>query len=117
MKMNKLMLAVGVFSVGIATAASSYHVRFVDPTWVAGTELKAGVYDVKVDPAGKVTFKMGKNVVETTGKVEAGDTKFSETQVSTKSVNGQQQLQEMDLGGSKSKITFGGSAGTEAGTR
>jgi hypothetical protein len=117
MKMNKLMLAVGVFFVGIATAASNYHIRLVDPTWVGQTELKPGEYDVKVDSAGKVTFKMGKNVVEVPGKVEPGSRAFSETQISTKSINGQQQLLEMDLGGSKSKITFSGSAAVEAGTR
>jgi hypothetical protein len=34
MKMFKLMLGVCVFSLGIATAASTYHVKIADPTWV-----------------------------------------------------------------------------------
>ena len=62
MKMNKLILGACVFSLGIATAASSYHVRIADPTWVGGTQLKPGEYEVKVD-GDKVTFKQGKNVM------------------------------------------------------
>ncbi len=49
MKINKLMLGACVFSLGIATAASTYHVKIADPTWVGQTELKPGEYDVKVD--------------------------------------------------------------------
>jgi hypothetical protein len=117
MKMNKLMLGACVFSLGIATAASSYSVRISDPTWVGQNELKPGDYQVKVDPAGKVTFKMGKNVVEVPAKVEDATSKFSDTELSTKSVNGKSQLKEIDLGGTKSKITFTDASGVEAGTR
>jgi hypothetical protein len=117
MKMNKLMLAGCVFSLGIATAASSYHVKIADPTWVGQNELKPGEYEVKVDPAGKVTFKMGKNVVEAPAKIETNASKYSDTQLNTKSVNGQPQLRELDLGGTKSKLTFGDASTVEAGTR
>jgi hypothetical protein len=81
--------------------------------------LKPGEYDVTVDTAGKVTFKMGKNVVEAPAKVETNASKFADTQMNTKSVNGQSQLKELDLGGTKSKIvfTFGDAAVAEAGTR
>jgi hypothetical protein len=116
MKFNKLMLAACVFSLGIATAASTYHVKIADPTWVGQNELKPGDYNVTVD-AGKVTFKMGKNVVEAPAKIETSASKFSDTQLSTKSVNGQSQLKELDLGGTKSKITFGDASVAEAGTR
>ncbi len=117
MKMNKLMLGACVFSLGIATAASTYHVKIADPMWVGQNELKPGEYDVKVDQAGKVTFKMGKNVIETPGKVETNTSKFSDTMMNTKTVNGQSQLKELDLGGTKSKITFGEGSAAEAGTR
>jgi len=117
MMMNKLMLGAAVFALGIAAAASSYHVKIVDPTWVGQSELKPGEYEVKVDTAGKVTFKQGKNVIETPAKVETNTSKYSDTQLSTKSVNGQAQLKEIDLGGTKSKLTFGEGSGVEAGTR
>jgi hypothetical protein len=115
--MNKLMLGACVFSLGIATAASSYHIKIADPTWVGQTELKPGEYDVKVDPAGKVSFKTGKNVIEVPAKIETSTSKFADTQVSTKNVSGQAQLQELDLGGTKSKLVFTDASAVEAGTR
>jgi hypothetical protein len=117
MKMNKLMLGACVFSLGIATAASTYHVKIADPTWVGQNELKPGEYDVKVDAAGKVTFKMGKNVIEAPAKIETSTSKFADTLVNTKSVNGQAQLKELDLGGTASKIVFTDASALDAGTR
>ena len=103
MKMKKLMIGACVFSLGIAAAASSYHVRIADPTWVGGSELKPGEYEVKVD-GDKVTFKQGKNVVAVGAKVETSANKFSDTQMDIKTENGQAKLKELDLGGTKSKI-------------
>lgn len=117
MKMYILMLGACVFSLGIATAASTYHVKIADPTWVGQNELKPGDYNVTVDAAGKVTFKMGKKVVEAPAKVETNAAKFSDTQLNTKSVNGQPQLKELDLGGTNSKIMFTDASAIEAGTR
>jgi hypothetical protein len=74
MKMSKLLLGACVFALGIATAASTYHVKIADPTWVGGTQLKPGEYDVKVD-GDKITFKQGKNVVAVAAKVETSATK------------------------------------------
>lgn len=112
MKINKLMLGACVFSVGIATvasAASTYHVRIADPTWVGQTQLKPGEYDVKVEQ-GKVTFKQGKTMVSVPAKVETNASKFSDTQMDIRTENGQAKLQELDLGGTKSKVMLGNSA-------
>ncbi len=116
MKMNKLMLGACVFTLGIAAAASSYHVRIADPTWVGGTELKPGEYEVKVD-GDKVTFKQGKNVIAVSAKVETSASKYSDTQMDVKTINGQAKLQELDLGGTKSKIVLTDASAIEAGTR
>ena len=117
MKMNKLILGACVFSLGIATAASSYHVRIADPTWVGGTQLKPGEYEVKVD-GDKVTFKQGKNVIAVAAKVETNASKFSDTQMDIKTENGQSKLRELDLGGTKSKIMLTDASAVEAaGTR
>jgi hypothetical protein len=116
MKMTKLMLGACVFSLGIATAASTYHVRIPDTTWVGQKQLKPGQYDVKVENE-KVTFKMGKDVIEVPAKVETNTSKFSDTQMNTKTIDGQSKLQELDLGGTKSKIMFNNGTAAEAGTR
>src|SRR5271170_2869376 len=105
MKLNKLMLGACVFSLGIATAASSYHVKIADPTWVGGTQLKPGEYEVKVD-GDKVTFKQGKNVIAVSAKVETNAAKYADTQMDVKTENGRAKMVELDLGGTKSKITM-----------
>ena len=117
MKMKKMMLGACVFALGIATAASIYHVKIADPTWVGTTELKPGEYDVKVD-GDKITFKQGKKVIEVSAKVETSASKFSDTQMDIKTENGQAKLKELDLGGTKSKIMLTDASPVEAaGTR
>jgi hypothetical protein len=113
MKMNKLMLGACVFSLGIAAAASSYHVKIVDSTWVGQTQLKPGEYEVRVD-GDKVTFKQGKNVIAVAAKVETNTSKFSDTQMDIKTENGQAKLKELDLGGTKSKIMLTDASPVEA---
>jgi hypothetical protein len=115
--MKKLMLGACVFALGIATAASTYHVKIADPTWIGTTELKPGEYEVKVD-ADKVTFKQGKNVIAVSAKIETNASKFSDTQMDIKTENGQAKLRELDLGGTKSKIMLTDATAVEAaGTR
>ena len=116
MKMNKLMLGACVFSLGIAAAASTYHVKISDPTWVGGSELKPGEYQVTVD-GDKVSFKQGKTVVSVSAKVETNASKYSDTQMDVKTINGQAKLQELDLGGTKSKIMLTDASTIEAGTK
>ena|SRR5579862_2113759 len=116
MKMKKLMLGACVFSLGIAAAASTYHVKIADPTWIGGTELKPGEYDVKVD-GDKVTFKQGKTLTVVSAKVQTNTSKYSETQMDVKTINGQAKLLELDLGGTKSKIVLADASAIEAGTK
>jgi hypothetical protein len=110
------MLGACVFALGIATAASTYHLKISDPTWVGQTQLKPGEYEVKVD-GDKVTFKQGKNVVAVSAKVETNAYKYADTQTDVKIVNGQAKLQELDLGGTKSKIVLSDASTVDAGTR
>jgi len=116
MKMNKLILGACVFSLGIAAAASSYHIKIADPTWVGTTELKAGEYEVRVD-GDKVTFKQGKTVIAVAAKIETNASKFPDTLIDVKTINGQAKMQELDLGGTKSKIVLSDASAVEAGTR
>lgn len=114
MKMSKTLLGACVFSLGIATAASNYHIRIADPTWVGGTELKPGEYDVRVE-GGKITFKQGKKVIEASAKVDTNAAKFADTQLIVKTENGQAKLKEVDLGGTTSKVMLSDASAAEAG--
>ncbi|HUA21563.1 MAG TPA: hypothetical protein VMB25_22620 [Bryobacteraceae bacterium] len=116
MKLAKLLLGGCVLSLGVAAfAASSHKITIIDPTWVGQTELKPGSYNVQVT-GDKAMLKMGKQVVEVPAKMETNSSKFSYTQLGTKSINGKAQLQEIDLGGTNSKIVFGEASGPAAGT-
>jgi hypothetical protein len=114
MKMSKLMLGACVFSLGIAAAADSYHVKVSDPTWVGTTQLKPGEYTVQVE-GDKVTFKMGKNVISVPAKVEENASKFADNQMLLRTENGQSKLKELDLAGTKSKILLNDASAIEAG--
>jgi len=114
MKLTKLMLGACVFALGIASAASTYHVTIADPTWIGQTQLKPGQYDVKLE-GDKVTFKQGKKMFSIPAKVETNTSKYADTQMDIKTENGQPQLKELDLGGTKSKIMLNNAAPVEAG--
>lgn len=116
MKLAKLLLGCGVLSLGVAFGASGHKVTIVDPTWVGQTELKPGNYSVQVE-GDKATLKLGKQVVELPAKMQTSSEKFQFTQLGTKSVDGKSQLQEIDLGGTNSKIVFGDGSGVAAGTK
>jgi len=117
MKLSKLLVSGGVLSLGIALAASGYSVKVIDPTWVGQTELKPGEYKVQVE-GDKVQFKMGKTVIEAPAKVQTNTSKFAFTQLGTKVVDGKAKLEEIDLGGTTSKIVFSSDASaTSAGTK
>jgi len=44
--------------------------------------------------------------VETTAKIVSSDKKFDSTMIDTKQVNGATQIDEIDLGGTKTKVQF-----------
>jgi len=110
--MKKVLAAMFVIGIGVASAASSYHVTLYKATTVNGTQLKAG--DVKVELQGdKVILKQGKTSVESNVTVQNGSLKFD---ASTVGYNGDtpNQLQEIRLGGTSTKILFDSGSKTAA---
>jgi len=80
----------------------------LDSTVKAGTvELKAGKYSLAVMDDSKVRF-IGANgqMVETSAKLSTVDKKFPSTQIGLKQMNGASMIDEIDLGGTKTKIQF-----------
>jgi len=103
----KKALAV-IFAIGIsaAFAANTYHVTFYKPTTVNGTQLKAG--DVKLELQGdKVILKQGKTTVESSVTVQNAAQKFFDTSVGYNGESADNQLQEIRLGGTTTKLLFG----------
>lgn len=116
---GKSLLFVGALtlsSIGIASAAKSYDIVLDQTTKAGSTELKAGHYSVKVD-GGQATFKDKDSSKSYTAAVTVADSdkKFDQTIVQTDTSGGSASIKEIDLGGSKTKLTFqskgAGSAG------
>lgn len=103
--MKKALAVMFVIAIGAAYAASSYHVTLYKPTTVNGTQLKPG--DVKVELQGdKVILKQGKTSVESNVTVQNGAQKFVDSTVSYNGDSSNNQVQEIRLGGTTTKILF-----------
>ena len=98
---TKLMLCLFTLSLAAANAASSYNLTLTSPVSVGGTELKPGEYKVAMS-GDKAVFKLGKTTVEVPATLSAGDHKYSSTSLLSK----ENKVEEIDLGGTSSKIVF-----------
>jgi hypothetical protein len=98
--------AMALFSLGIASA-KSYDIRLDNPTTVGSTQLKAGQYRVKVNGS-QAVFMDANSSKSYTAAVKTGTstTKFDQTVVQTTNQNGMDNLKEIDLGGSTTKLEF-----------
>jgi hypothetical protein len=108
-------LAVFAFAAG-----SSSRFTLSQPTVIAGQELKPGDYRVEWNGE-KATIKGGKQSVEAAVKMETGTQRFSSTAIRYETVDGKAQLNEIWIGGTKTKLIFvdqaRGSAGQPASVR
>lgn len=109
MKLTNWVFSLATFAIGIASAASSYNVKFYAPVWVGETQLKPGDYKVEMQ-GDKAIFKSGKSTVEVPAKMEKSDKKYNFTSFAT----ADSKVTEIDLGGTNTKILFGPAASGNA---
>src|SRR3954451_5118603 len=101
---RKLVLSVIAFAGMALAAGKSYTIKLYEPAMVGGTELKAGEYRVAVMDQ-KAVIKSGKVQKEVPVKVENADSKYDTTTVRLSS-GAKPQIQEIRLGGTKTKLVF-----------
>lgn len=107
-------LTLTVLAMGVMAQAETYHVTLLKPSVVAGKELKPGEYKVEVTND-KAIISHGKESVETKVKTEATDKKFSSTTVRYQLDGDKYKVQEIGIGGTKTKLVIGdGSAAAGA---
>lgn len=107
----KPVLAIGALMLGTLGIASakSYNFTLSDNTDIGGTQLKAGHYSLKVNGSQAEFRNTDTNSsVSAPVTIQSAPTKFNNTMVLTDQRNGADHLQEIDLGGSKTKLEFGG---------
>jgi hypothetical protein len=104
----KLLVLFAGVGLSIASAAKTYHIAVPDNTEMAGTQLKAGDYSVKVNGTTATLINDANNSrVEATGVVQSSDKKFSQTELEmTTGSNGINHVSAIDLGGTSTKLTF-----------
>jgi len=103
--MKKALAVMFALGISAAYAASSYHVTLYKATTINGTQLKAG--DVKLELQGdKVVIKQGKTSVESNVTVQNGDHKFDASSVGYAGDSANNQIQEIRLGGTTTKLLF-----------
>jgi hypothetical protein len=114
MKLLKAVVCFATVAAGLASAADKYTITLSRPATVAGTALKAGDYKVTVD-GDKATISNGKSSVQAAVKVENADRKYSSTAVRFATSGEQYTLDEIHVGGTKTKLVF--DSGSQAAVR
>jgi hypothetical protein len=104
--MKKLIIAFTTVALAVASAATKYSITLYQPSVVNGTQLKPGDYKIEVN-GDKAVFKQGKNTVETPVKVEDDASKASSNSIRYADGN---KIQEIRIGGSHTKLVFGGAS-------
>jgi len=88
-------------------SAKTYEITITAPTKAGSVQLKAGQYKVKVEGSNAIFTEMDSAKSLTTPvKVETCDKKFDDTTVQITKDGDINRLEEIDLGGSKTKLEF-----------
>jgi len=107
---RKVVLSVIAFAGMAMAAGKSYSVKLFDPAMLGDTELKPGEYRVEVNDQTAI-IKSGKIKKEAAVKVETSDSKYDATTVRLSS-GAKPQIQEIHIGGTRTKLVFNGTAKT-----
>ena len=102
--MKKFAFGFAVIALAVASAADTYRVTLLEPSTIGGKELKPGDYKVTVDN-NKAVIK-GRDSVEVNVKVETTDKKFNTTSMRYSQAEGKNNLQEIRVGNSKTRLVF-----------
>ena len=105
----KKLFVVGLLSLsGLAIlSAKTYSITVSNPTKVGSVQLKSGQYKLKVEGSNAIfTDVTNQKAVTTPVKVEETDKKFGSTRVQSTKDGDVERIQEIDLEGSTTKLTF-----------
>ncbi len=106
--MRKLLAvaALSLCTLGVVSA-KSYSISLSNETKAGNVELKPGDYTVKVDGTNAVfTSSNGEKAGSVPVKIESTDKKFDNTSIITTKNGNTDEIKEIDLGGSKTKLSL-----------
>lgn len=102
--LRKVVFSFAVLGLALASA-KSYNMTLSAPMSAGNAELKAGNYEISVK-GHDVVIKGWKTEHSVPVRVETGDTRYDATSVKYKTEGGKKQIQEIQLGDSKTKLVF-----------
>jgi len=106
MKKFMVVAAMALASLTVVSA-KTYEIILSGPTKAGNVTLKAGQYKLKVDGSNAIFTDVNSSKSFTTPvKVENGDKKFDDTRVQSTKDGSTDKIEEIDLGGSKTKLGF-----------
>ena len=100
-----LLLAIGAATL-VTAASKSYSFDLHEPALLGGMTLAPGEYRVDVADQ-KAVIRNGKFHGEAPVKVESAENKYNTTTVRFDNADGKMHIQEIHIGGTKTKIVFG----------
>jgi len=103
--MTKQILASFAFLALSAASAATFKVTLVDSTLDKGTTFKAGDYKLDVKQ-NSVVLTNGKRRVEIPAKIETSNQQYVRTHVIYNDSKGKYVIQEIELGGTTTKLTL-----------
>ena len=104
--MFRSLILFAVFSLSIA-GAKTFEITLDSAVKAGSVELKPGKYNLVLMEDSKVRFTSANGqTLETNAKLSTADKKFPSTQIDLKQMNGADHINEIDLGGTKTKIQF-----------
>ena len=105
----KKLFVVGLLSLASLAilSAKTYTITVSNPTKVGSVQLKAGQYKLKVEGSNAIfTDVNNQKSITTPVKVEEGDKKANSTRVQSTKDGETERIQEIDLEGSTTKLSF-----------
>ena len=103
--MTKQLLALFASAALCLSAAATFKVALVDSSVANGAKFKAGNYQVDVKDK-SVILKSGKQRVELPAKIENTNQQYKRTRVIYNQNNGKYVIQEIEFGGTNTKVTL-----------
>jgi hypothetical protein len=103
--MKKLLLALSTVALSAAAAADTYRVTLFQPSVIGGATLKPGDYKVEVT-GNRAVIKGNGARVEADVKVAPAEQKFPSTSVRYSNGDGAMKVEEIRLGGTKTRLVF-----------
>ena len=101
---KQVLISFAVLALSVASA-ETFKVTLIQPSVIKGTQLKAGDYQLNLKDNG-VTIVKGKQKLDVPAKVENADKKYDRTRILYNENKGKFSIQEIELGGTKTKLLF-----------